>query len=191
MQRLHALLICTVVCLACDPHGDDPETLALADDIEEPGLAAAPERDEPTAPDADVPLGADVKPQADTPVCKTYSKNTNTDSLAQGCKGAGPSVPPLFEIGLEEIGHATAMSQCSSAGNTIAPNGKTACRNACESQGKNWTQVIDGGICLVDAEITASPVQWQAAPAAVCPGGYGKYTGSVHAEAECGCTCSP
>ena len=190
MQRLHALLSCTLVCLACDPQGDDPETLSLADDSEEPGLAAAPERDEPAAPDADAPLGADVKPQHVDP-CKTQSKNTNTDTLASGCKKAGPTSLPPWEIGLEELGHGSAMSECASSGKTTAPNGKTVCRNVCESFGKNWTQVVDSGICLLNEEITANPVQWQAAPAATCPAGAGKYTGTVQAEAECGCTCSP
>jgi hypothetical protein len=193
MQRLHVLLSCAFVCFACDPQGDDPEALALADDIDEldEPLRAAPPADEDSAPpDADVPLGADVKPQQTGP-CKTQSQETKATSLTNGCKGkSGPNSLPEWTIGLEDIGTASALSECSSSGNSLT-NGKARCTSVCEQNNKVWNKVIDGGICLINTDVTVSPVQWQTAPVSTCPAGLGKYTASVETEAQCGCTCSP
>ncbi len=195
-KRPFLVSLTSLFVLACDPQAGDREALSLADedDVDVDAIAVTPVVSEAPhdAPDADAPLGVDPRPLL-SPPCRTQSVNTDTSSYSSSCTAA---MPPFYLDDLESImeivGEINAVADCATSGHGVGANGQSRCHNVCAGHGQTWQPdgLDDFGVCLVNATYTTSPVTQVPAPQA-CPGTQTKITYSVHATAQCGCTCSP
>ncbi len=182
-NRSLMLMLSITFALGCDSQTDAGE-LTLD---EEPVLAYTPV----DGADADVPLGVDLDPQFDTKPCKSWTKNTESDTFVASCKPTpGPFLPPNLGDILQEVGWKMGVADCAVSGNAEQGNGQTRCANVCSTHSMTWAPAGDEdlGICLVDEEITMTGVALNPAPMQCANG---KITASVHTEAQCGCSCTP
>lgn len=203
MQRVSLLVCCALFPLACDPPGDEPDAIEIADDDadEELVLAGAVAQDDaPQRPDVDASLGAEIPPQG-TWTCTVYGGTVYTSGGGgsnegddKGCSGGftGVGLPGAFLPDLEtpatESAYALMVSQCAVSGHTLQLNGKPRCTNLCNSVGKQWVKQVDYGMCPGNAEYTIHPLEIDTTS---CPVGKARARQTADLDAQCGCQCSP